>query len=340
MNKHIVVTEPENMIIRDGEIPAPREGEILLRTEICGVCGSDIGLYFGEMSGYATYPRIPGHEVAARVVEINAEREDLKPGDLVTINPYFNCGKCYSCRRGHVNCCVNNRTMGLPIDGAFRQYFTMPQERVYLSEGLTEEETVLVEPFCIGYHAAKVAMPNAGDRALVIGAGAIGIFTMLSLKLMGCEVYTANRSEGRLKKALEIGADGAFSYSGEEDLLQKTDEITDSDGFDIVVDAVGDPKVLNMAVKAAAHRARIVEVGISSENAAFPMSTIEKKELIIMGSRNALKKDFEEVMELIRSGKARVLPMITGKYQIDDCIGMFEKIRADKTTLKNIVYFK
>ncbi len=338
--KQIVVTEPYNAILVDAEIPVPGKDEILLKTEVAGVCGSDAGLYKGTMTGYATYPRIGGHEVSAIVVEVNSDDTDLVPGDRVTINPYFNCGHCYSCRRGLVNCCVNNKSMGLPIDGIYRDYFAINKDRVYKATGLSAEETALVEPFCIGYHASKLADPKPGERALVMGAGTIATVTMMSLKLAGAEVYVANRSEWRLNKSKELGSDGIILYSSPEELLSKCSEITNDEGFDIVVDAVGDPDVLERCTEVAAHRARVVEVGISGDRVSIPISSIQKKELIIMGSRNALRKDFEEVIEHIRAGRVDVTKLITKRYTPEDPDAVFRDVIGNNKSLKNIIDFR
>lgn len=339
--KEIVVTEPYKVSLLDAEIPKIEEGEVLLKTQIAGVCGSDISLYKGAMQGYATYPRVPGHEVSATVVEIADKSSELKEGDLVTVNPYFNCGKCYSCRRGLVNCCTNNRTMGLPHDGVFREYFKVPAERAYKVNGLDPIEAALIEPFCIGYHAAKIANPQPGERALVMGAGTIGIFTMLALKMFSTEVYVANRSPERLEKAKEFGADDVFTYNEDENAFQeKVDEITDGDKFDIIIEAVGNPAVFKKCVEAAAHRARIVEVGITPLEANIPLSTLQKKELQIFGSRNAVREDFTEIIEFIRSGKFKIKDMVTTSYTKDQAETLFDQIIQQKNALKSIIDFR
>lgn len=339
--KQIVVNEPYSVSLLDAEMPKIEDGEVLLKTQIAGVCGSDIALYKGAMQGYATYPRVPGHEVSAEVVKVADGVTELKVGDLVTVNPYFNCGKCYSCRRGLVNCCTNNRTMGLPHDGVFREFFKVPVERAYKVNGLNPIEAALIEPFCIGYHAAKIANPQPGEKALVMGAGTIGIFTMLALKMFGTEVYVANRGAERLVKAKEFGANDIFTYNENEDEFQKNvDDITNGNKFDIIVEAVGNPEVFSKCVSAAAHRARIIEVGITPLEASIPLSVLQKKELQIFGSRNAVQEDFIEVIEFIQSGKFKVRDMVTTVYTKDQAEVLFEQIIHQKNALKSIIDFR
>ena len=119
--KAIVIPNPYEIEIRDLPMPEVKEGEALLRVRCVGICGADVASYTGNQP-FTTYPRIPGHEFSAEIVEIPDNDKGLKPGDIVTCNPYFNCGSCYSCERGFVNCCTDNQTMGVQRDGAFCEY--------------------------------------------------------------------------------------------------------------------------------------------------------------------------------------------------------------------------
>lgn len=132
--KAIYIEEPGKVVIREIEMPRRKSGEALLKVLYGGICGSDLGSYRGTFA-YFAYPRIPGHEFAAEIVEIDDNDRGLKPGMIVTCNPYFNCGHCYSCERGIINACMDNQTMGCQRDGAFCEYITMPIERVYDGKG-------------------------------------------------------------------------------------------------------------------------------------------------------------------------------------------------------------
>lgn len=338
--RFIQITEPGQVAIKECERPQPTEGEALLKVLYGGICGSDIGLYRGSMAGYATYPRTPGHELAAELVLVSGDAQGLVPGEVVTVNPYFNCGSCYSCRRGHVNCCVDNQTMGLQREGGFAEYITVPVERVYSGRGLDPQDLALVEPFCISHHAVGRGAPKAGERVLVLGAGAIGIFAMLSAKLRGAQVYVSDVAEHKLAIAKKLGADGVILNSDPEAFLQGAREATDGDGFDVLVEAVGLPQTLQACFDAGAHMSRIVEVGIGSRNLDFAFSIIQKKELNIMGSRNALKSDFLELIELIRAGKTSVSGLVTSIYDFEDAANAFAETTANSgTNLKSLIRF-
>ena len=119
--KAICIEEPGKVVVKDIDKPVRKPGEALLKMLYGGICGSDLGSYRGA-NAYVSYPRIPGHELAAEIVEIDENDKGLKPGMIVTCNPYFNCGSCYSCRRGLVNACTDNQTMGVQREGGFAEY--------------------------------------------------------------------------------------------------------------------------------------------------------------------------------------------------------------------------
>ncbi|MEL7650215.1 MAG: zinc-binding alcohol dehydrogenase family protein [Sedimentibacter sp.] len=338
--KYVSMAEPKKVEIKTGNKPKPKKGEALLRIIYGGICGSDMGLYKGHMDAYASYPRIPGHELSAEIVEIEENEYGLKEGTIVTVNPYFNCHECYSCERGFVNCCVHNKTMGLAIDGGFAEYITMPIERIYDGKGLNAKTLVLIEPFCISYHAVKRANVQPGEKVLVVGAGTIGIFALMAAKLKGAEVYISDVVEQKLAFAQKMGADGVIFNDNNENFKEKVDAITDGKGFDVLIEAVGHPMTMMNCIDGAAHMARIVEVGISSRKMDFDFSIVQRKELNIFGSRNALKEDFIELIDIVRSGRIDISPMITNMYDIDQTAQAFEDLdRNIGNNLKTIIKF-
>ena len=174
--KAICITQPFETEIRDIPMPVPEAGEALLRILYCGICGADVASFTGNQP-FTTYPRIPGHEFSAQIVSIPENDRGLKPGDLVTCNPYFNCGTCYACRKGRVNACMDNQTMGVQRDGAFCEYIRMPLERIIPGGGLNARQLALIEPFAISRHA--VSRGDIHDRAVTIGAALEGVLTLV-----------------------------------------------------------------------------------------------------------------------------------------------------------------
>ena len=322
--KVVYVEEPGKIEIREKEMPILKKGEALLKIKYCGICGADVATFTGNQP-FTTYPRIPGHEFSAEIVEIEENDRGLKVGDIVTANPYFNCGHCYSCERGIVNACTDNQTMGVQRDGSFAEYVAMPIERIYPGKGLSAKTLALIEPFSIGYHAVSRGHVKPGHKVLVIGAGAIGIFAAVSAKLKGAEVYISDVFEKRLENALKFGADGIIDVS-KEDLLERTKEITNGNGFDICIEAVGQSATFLNCIDAAAFGADIILIGNGKKETTFNHSILLKKELNVYGSRNALKKDFLELIDLISSGKINVDHIVSDIFDKEDAIKGFDAL--------------
>ena len=239
----------------------------------------------------------------------------IRPGQLVTCNPYFNCGACYSCRRGFVNCCVNNQTMGVQREGAFADYITVPTERVYDGEGIDPRELALVEPFCISHHGVSRAEIVPGERVLVMGAGAIGILAAVTAKLQGARVYIADIAPEKLAFVRDhFPVDGCLLNEGDGSIAAAAADITRGDGFDVTVEAAGVPASFCACVDAAAPRGRMVQIGVSKQPAKFNFTLLQKKELCVMGSRAATRADFAQTMQYVREGRVDLSSLITRTF--------------------------
>lgn len=323
MNKSIVIIKPGEVEIRDNEIPVPKKGEALLKLLYGGICGSDLGTYRGTFS-YVSYPRIPGHEFSAEIIEVEENDKGLEKGMIVTANPYFNCTTCYSCRRGLVNCCTTNQTMGVQREGAFSQFITLPIERIYPGKGLSAKTLALIEPFCISYHGVKRACVKKGDKVLVIGAGTIGVLGMIAAKQFGATVYISDIAQGKLDYAMKLGADGAILNEGAEKFVAAVNEITGGDGFDVAIEAVGLPGTFQNCIDATAFGGRVVLIGVGKKNLDFNFTIIQKKELKIFGSRNALREDFEQLIDIVGKGEIDLDRIVTNTYSAYDAAKAFE----------------
>lgn len=333
--KAIVIDKPYEVEIRDVPMPTVGEGEALLRVLYVGICGADVASYTGNQP-FTTYPRIPGHEFSAEIIEIPENDKGLKKGDVVTCNPYFNCGKCYSCERGHVNCCTDNRTMGVQRDGAFCEYISMPVERIYPGMGLTAKELALIEPFSISRHAISRAVIHQTDSVLIVGAGPIGLFALLAAKQFAGKIAVADVLNNRLDLAMSYGADGVVN-TATEDIAKFTEEFTDGRGFDVCIEACGRPETFLMCIDEAAYAANIILIGNGKRETTFLHSIILKKELNIFGSRNAMKQDFLDNIELAASGKVDVMKMVSGVYEMDKAAETFDALAHNKGDLAKLL---
>ena len=333
--KAIVIDKPYEVEIRDVPMPTVGEGEALLRVLYVGICGADVASYTGNQP-FTTYPRIPGHEFSAEIIEIPENDKGLKKGDIVTCNPYFNCGKCYSCERGHVNCCTDNRTMGVQRDGAFCEYISMPVERIYPGMGLTAKELALIEPFSISRHAISRAVIHQTDSVLIVGAGPIGLFALLAAKQFAGKIAVADVLNNRLDLAMSYGADGVVN-TATEDIAKFTEEFTDGRGFDVCIEACGRPETFLMCIDEAAYAANIILIGNGKRETRFLHSIILKKELNIFGSRNAMKQDFLDNIELAASGKVDLMKMVSGVYEMDKAAEAFDALAHNKGDLAKLL---
>ena len=333
--KAIVISKPNEIEIREVPMPEVKEGEALLKVKYVGICGADLASYTGNQP-FTTYPRIPGHEFSAEIVEIPENDKGLKAGDIVTCNPYFNCTECYSCQRGFVNCCTDNQTMGVQRDGAFCEYIAMPVERIYKGKGLSAKELALIEPFSISQHAVSRAQIKDTDNVLVIGAGPIGLFALLAAKQKCKKIAVADILDNRLSLATEYGADAVVNTK-EKSLGEFTAEFTTGNGFDVCIEACGAPETFLGCIESAAFAGNIILIGNGKRETTFNHSVLLKKELNVHGSRNALKDDFINNIDLVASGKADVMKMVSGVYDMENAIDAFEALKNNNGTLAKLL---
>ena len=340
--KAIRIEAPGKVIITDREKPVRKKGEALLKILYGGICGSDLGSYRGTFA-YFDYPRVPGHEFSAEVVECDEDNEyGIKPGMIVTANPYYNCGHCYSCRHGRVNACMDNQTLGCQRDGVFQEYFSIPIERVYDGKGLDAKTLAAIEPFCISYHGISHTNVQPGEKVLVVGTGTIGVLAAIAAKAKGAEVWMCDVAQGKLDlaKNLNFGLDGTILNDSPENFEARVKEATDGNGFDVTVEAVGLPSTFQNCIDAACFGGRMVLIGVGKKNLDFNFTMIQKKELSVYGSRNALKKDFIELIDLVKAGKAPLDKIITNVYKFHDAAKAFDDFDHNPgDMLKTIIDF-
>ena len=311
--KAMYIDAPGQVSIKDVEMPVRKEGEVLLKILYGGICGSDLGSYRGTFA-YFDYPRIPGHEFSAEVIEADENNAyGIKPGMIVTCNPYFNCGHCYSCEHGIVNACMDNQTMGCQRDGAFQEYITMPIERVYDGKGMDA-------------------------KTLVVGAGTIGVLAAIAAKAKGATVYISDVSAGKLEMAKDFGVDGTLLNDSPENFEKGVAEITNGNGFDVTIEAVGLPSTFQNCIDACCFGGRMVLIGVGKKNLDFNFTLIQKKELNVFGSRNALKKDFLELIDIVNAGKAPLHKIITNTYAFDDAAKAFDDFAHNPGNMLKVVF--
>jgi threonine dehydrogenase-like Zn-dependent dehydrogenase len=274
---------------------APAANEVLLRVSLVGMCGTDLTTFRGG-NAMVTFPRVPGHEVAATVVSGG----DLPVGTAVTLSPYTSCGTCPSCKRGRVNACQRNETMGVQRDGAMTEYIRVPKEKIYTAK-LSLKELALVEPLTVGAHAVARGRVTAEDTVAVFGCGGIGLGAIAGAAFRGAKTIAIDMDDAKLEVARKAGASHLINTK-REDLHTRLVEIT-GDGPDVCIEAIGLPLTFRAAVEEVAFTGRVVYIGYAKEPVAYETRLFVQKELDILGSRNALPEDFLAVIRMLEAGR-------------------------------------
>ncbi|MEO8736358.1 MAG: zinc-binding alcohol dehydrogenase family protein [Edaphobacter sp.] len=303
------------------EVPdvAVQAGEALLRVKMVGMCGTDLNTFRGR-NAMVTFPRVPGHEVAAEVVEAGGK---LATGTMVTISPYTSCGMCPSCRRGRVNACQFNETMGVQRDGAMTEYISVPTEKLYAAK-LSIRELCLVEPLTVGFHAAARGRVTAEDTVAVFGCGGVGLGAIASAAFRGAETIAIDMDDAKLEIARKAGAKHLIN-SKNEDLHERLTAITGGRGPDVMIEAIGLPQTFRAAVEEVAFTGRVVYIGYAKEPVAYETRLFVQKELDILGSRNALPEDFREVIRMLEAGRFPVEDAVSAIVPMEDAARMLSE---------------
>ena len=289
-----------------------KAGDVMIRLQYVGFCGSDLNTYLGR-NPMVKLPVIPGHEVGAVIEAVGSEvPEGLKPGMVVTVNPYTNCGKCASCRNARPNACQHNETLGVQRNGSMRERLVLPWEKVIPAGLLTPRECALVEPMSVGFHAVSRAQVTDSDVVLVIGCGMVGMGAVVRSALRGATVIAADIDDEKLQLAREMGASYTLNTKT-DDVNARLLEMTSGFGPDVVIEAVGSTPTYQMAVDVVAFTGRVVCIGYAKSEVSFQTKYFVQKELDIRGSRNALPQDFRAVIHYMERGTCPVDRLISSE---------------------------
>jgi threonine dehydrogenase-like Zn-dependent dehydrogenase len=300
------------------EIPIPQLGpeDVMVDVHYVGLCGSDLNTYRG-LFPMVTYPRIPGHEVSG-VITAKGERvpASFNEGDRVMVSPYLDCGVCPACRLGRPNCCQFNQTLGVQRDGALTSRVAVHYSHVFFSKVLSLEELALVEPLSVGYHAANRGRITEVDTVLVIGCGTVGMGVIAAAARKGATVIAADIEAAKLADAEKFGAQCTIN-STQRDVLAVINQLTGQEGVSVAIEAVGLPETFRLAVDAVAFAGRVVYVGYAKKEVSYDATDFVRKELDIMGSRNALRV-FPAVIKMMETRGRPFVDLITRIYPFEE----------------------
>lgn len=322
MMKTAVMLGVGKMGFEEREIPVPKDNEVLVKLEYVGICGSDLHYYeTGAIGDYVVEPPfVLGHEPGGTVVEVGRNVKHLKAGDRVALEPGKTCGHCEFCKTGNYNLCPDVVFFATPpVDGVFQEYVAHEADLCFkLPDNVSTMEGALIEPLAVGFHAAMQGGAGAGQTAVVMGAGCIGLVTMMALKAMGVSrVYVVDIMEKRLEKALELGADGVI-HAGQLDAVEELRKLTNGNGSDLVVETAGTQVTTVQAIHMAKKGAVIVLVGYSkSGEMTLPMSLVLDKELTFK-TVFRYRHIYPMAIEAVAAGKVNLKGIVTDVFGLDE----------------------
>lgn len=304
--KAVIMHGPGDVRVESVPDPTPQPGEALLRVRRVGLCGTDLSSWRGR-NPLVSYPRIPGHEIAATIVD--SGNSPLAAGTHVTLSPYANCGQCSACRNGRPNACRDNRTLGVQRDGALAEYLTSPADKL-LTGSLRLEELCLVEPLTVGAHAVARAQITSRDTVAVFGCGGVGLGAVAASAFRGATTIAVDIDDAKLAIAQEVGATHLLN-STRDDLPAALAGLTSGHGPDVIIEAIGSPATFRAAVELVSFTGRVVYIGYAKEPVTYETRLFVQKELTILGTRNALPADFEQVIRMLEQHRFPVARAIT-----------------------------
>jgi threonine dehydrogenase-like Zn-dependent dehydrogenase len=315
------------MVIEDVSGPGPaRAGNVIVRPEAVGICGSDFHLFSGDVAAFSGardfYPRIQGHEVSAIVAD-PGEANALKEGDRVAIWPLLPCGTCYPCRAGRPNVCPRFRLVGVHLDGGLQQRLEVPASSVFGVGDLDPDGTAFVEPVSVAVHALARANLKPGEQAVVFGAGPIGLATTLAASQAGARVTTVDPVPARRDLAKRLGAE-RVTWGRCEALHDETQDWTGGDGPPLVVETSGETDVLPAAMQMVSPAGRVVVVGMSSGTAPLRPGAFPEKEIDVLGSSCATAEDFRTAISLVKANRASLAALFSHHFPLTRAGEAFE----------------
>lgn len=310
------------MGFEERDIPKAKDNEVLVKLEYVGICGSDLHYYeTGAIGDYVVEPPfVLGHEPGGTVVEVGKNVKHLKIGDRVALEPGKTCGHCEFCKTGRYNLCPDVVFFATPpVDGVFQEYVAHEAELCFkLPDNVSTLEGALIEPLAVGFHAAIQGNAHLGQKAVVMGAGCIGLVSMMALKARGVsEVYVVDIMEKRLKKAMELGASGVIN-GAKEDVVEKVKELTGGAGTDLVIETAGTEITTRQAIHMAKKGSDIVLVGYSkSGEMTLPMSLVLDKELTFK-TVFRYRHIYPMAIDAVAAGKVNLKGIVTDIFGLDE----------------------
>ncbi|HEX4756341.1 MAG TPA: galactitol-1-phosphate 5-dehydrogenase [Terracidiphilus sp.] len=339
--KSLLLSEYSHLEIADLPLPVVGRGEVLVRVEACGICGSDVHGFDGS-TGRRIPPIVMGHEAAGTVEATGEGVTKYKEGDRVTFDSTVYCGECQYCKRGQINLCDNREVIGVSCGdyrrhGAFAEFVVVPERIMYpLPMDFSFEEAAMLEAVSVAIHGVKVSEVAGGETALVIGAGMIGLLTLQAARAAGCKrVFITDVDETRLELARQVGADEVLHCSGAE-LVTEVMRLTGGNGVDLTLEAVGRNETVTSAIDCTRKGGKVTLIGNIMPEVTLPLQKVVVRQLRLQGSC-ASSGEYPEAIELIANGKIQVKQLITAVAGLEEGPRWFERLHSREPNLMKII---
>jgi L-iditol 2-dehydrogenase len=334
-----VLHGPEDLRIEEVRVPQPEPDEVLLKVDICGICGTDVHILHGHFP-VPNLPLIPGHEFAGRVVGVGTAVANARVGDYVTADINIGCERCYYCRHQLRMFCPELRQIGVHANGAFAEYVKVPARTVYqLPEGMTPQQAAYVEPLACAVHGQERADVRAGTTVAVIGGGPMGLVHVVLSRLRGAaQIICSELNESRRAKALELGADVVLDPA-RDDVVAEVKARTEDRGADCVIEAVGSIRTYRDAFDMVRRAGTVVAYGAAPSTETLDLKPFEiySKELTIVGSYAGTYATWPDAIALIQAGRFDPDRVISNVIPLADLVQGIEAAEHDKDVIKTQV---
>lgn len=303
----------------------PGPGEVLIAVRAAGICGSDVHGYMG-LTGRRRPGMVMGHEATGDVVEVGPEVAAVRAGERVVLRSILPCGRCQHCRRGQSNVCADRRGLGMHFDGAYAEQIVVPEAlALRLPDSLTYEEGALIEPLAVAMHAVNITPFELMDVVVVVGAGPIGLLTMLAARLRGAgSVVITDRSPHRLAVARELGASLTIDV-GSTEPVAAVQLATDGRGADAVFEAVGISATVAQSLAVARPGGQVTWIGNSAPTVELSMQEMVTRELTLRGSYG-FGGEFQQAADMLASGRIEVRRLIECRAPLDEGPSLFRQL--------------
>ncbi len=322
--------------VEDRVVPAPGPGEAAIRVAYCGICGTDMHVYHGNMDARVGFERVIGHEMSGTVDSVGDGVTNVKAGQKVVVRPLDHCGECPACQAGHQHVCHKLKFLGLDTDGAMQEIWTVPAHTLHtLPDDIAMDHAALIEPIAVACHDVRLSGLKAGEDVVVIGGGPIGILVAMVARDAGGNVIVSEVNPNRLAIAEKLGF--ATVNPAEVDLAAEVNSRTGEKGAEVVFEVSGTQPGVDAMTTVAATRARIVMVAIHAQKPSIDLFQFFWRELQLIGARVYEPEDYEKAIDMITSGGVDAETVITDVAPLSDIQAAFEALDKSPTALKSLI---